>query len=99
MLFEFINISVICQEMINNALCKHLNIFVITYLNNILIFFKTMKKHVNYVKIILKCLNQQNLQLKSKKYEFYQKNMNFFDFVVKHKKVNIDLFKLQTVKK
>ena len=46
MLFRLINVSITCQEMINNALREHLNIFIITYLNNILIFSKTYKEHV-----------------------------------------------------
>lgn len=58
MLFKLINVSITCQSTINNALRKHLNIIVIAYLDDILIFFKTLKKHKEHVKIILKCLNK-----------------------------------------
>ena len=40
MSFELINISTSCQELLNDTLRKYLNIFVIVYLNDILIFFK-----------------------------------------------------------
>ena len=70
MSFEFINLSTTCQEMINDALREYLNVFVIVYLNDILIFFKTMKEHVKYVNTILSCLNKRDLKLKSKKCEF-----------------------------
>jgi hypothetical protein len=39
------------------------------------------------------------LLLKSKKYKFYRKKVNFLDFVVKQYKIRIDLKKLQVVKK
>ena len=59
MLFKFINASTTCQDTINNALKKHLNIFVITYLNNIFVYFKKLKKYEKHVKIILQCLNEK----------------------------------------
>ena len=58
MSFELINVSTICQEMINDALYEHLNVFVIAYLNDILIYFKTLSKHKQHVRIMLQCLKQ-----------------------------------------
>ena len=58
MLFEFINASAICQKMINNALQEYLNIFIIIYLNDILVFSKTLKEHVNHIKKIFEQLNK-----------------------------------------
>jgi hypothetical protein len=46
MSFELINASTTCQEMINDALRQYLNIFVIAYLNDIMIYLITLKKHV-----------------------------------------------------
>ena len=46
MLFDLTNASVTYQELINNALRKYLNIFIIVYLNDIIIFSKTYKKYV-----------------------------------------------------
>jgi len=71
MSFELINVSATCQEIINDALRQYLNIFVIAYLNDIVIYLITLKKHVQHVFQILKCLNQRNLRLKSKKCEFH----------------------------
>jgi len=47
----------------------------------------------------LEYLNIRNLYFKSEKYKFYQKKINFFEFVVKQYKIYIDFEKLQTVKK
>jgi len=85
--------------MINNALRQYLNQFVIIYLNNIIIYLNILKKYINYVFKVLKCLNKRNLHLKSKKCKFYQKEVNFLEFVVKQYKVRINLEKLQVIKK
>ncbi len=99
MSFELTNVLIICQKIINNALRQYLNQFIITYLNDIMIYSKILKKHVSYVFKVLKCLNIKNLHLKLKKCEFHRKKVNFLKFVVKRYEVRINLKKLQTIKK
>ncbi len=99
MSFELTNVLTMCQEIINNALQQYLNQFVITYLNNIIIYSKTLKEHISYVFKILECLNIKNLHFKLKKCEFYQKKINFLRFVVKRHKVRMNLKKLRAIKK
>ena len=56
MSFELINTSATCQKLVNNILQEHINIFIIAYLNNILIYFKTEEKYIQYISIVLKLL-------------------------------------------
>jgi len=84
--------------MINDALRQHLNQFVITYLNDIMIYSKILKEHVSHVFKVLKCLNRRNLYLKSKKCEFHQKEVDFLRFVVERHEVRMNLKKLRAVK-
>ena len=49
MSFELTNASATFQTYINNVLKKYLDKFVIVYLDDILIYFKTKKKHVRHV--------------------------------------------------
>jgi len=99
MSFELINVSTTCQEMINDALRQYLNIFVIAYLNDIMIYLITLKKHVQHVFQILKCLNQRNLRLKSKKCEFHREKVNFLEFVVERHEIRMNLEKIKAIKK
>jgi len=64
-----------------------------------IIYSNILKKHINYVFKVLKCLNKRSLYFKLKKCEFYQKEINFLEFVVKRHKVRIDFKKLQVMKK
>ncbi len=98
MSFELTNASTTCQKIINDTLRQYLNRFVIVYLNNIIIYLKILKEHVSYIFKVLKCLNIKNLYFKSKKCEFHQKKVNFFEFVVKRHEVRMNLKKLQAIK-
>jgi len=68
--------------MINDTLRQYLNQFIIIYLNDIIIYLNILKKHVNYVFKILKCLNKKNLHLKLKKCEFHQKKLIFSNLLL-----------------
>ncbi len=96
--FELINAPATCQEMINDALRQYLNIFVITYLDDIMIYSITLKKHVQHVSQVLKCLNQRNLRLKPKKCEFHREKVDFLRFVVERHEIRMNSEKIKAVK-
>ena len=98
MLFELTNVSTTCQEIINDALRQYLNRFVITYLNDIMIYSNILKEHISHVFKVLKCLNKRNLHLKSKKCEFHRKKIDFLELVVKRHEVRKNLKKLPVIK-
>jgi len=98
MSFELTNASTTCQEIINDALRQHLNRFVIAYLNDIMIYLKILKEHINHVFKVLKCLNKKNLHLKLEKCEFHQEEVNFLEFVVRRYEVRMNLKKLRAIK-
>ncbi len=98
MSFELTNVSTMCQKIINDALRQYLNRFVIVYLNNIIIYSNILKKHVNHVFKVLKCLNKKKLHFKLKKCEFYRKEVDFLEFAIKQHEVRINFEKLRTIK-
>jgi hypothetical protein len=61
----------------NNILRKYLNVFCITYLNDILIYNRTRKKHMGHVRKMLEFLRQADLYAKIQKCEFF-KNKTIF---------------------
>jgi len=99
MSFELINAPTTCQKMINDALRQYLDIFVIAYLDDIMIYLITLKKHVQHVSQILKCLKKRNLRLKSKKCEFHQEKVDFLEFVVERHEIRMNLKKIRAIKK
>ena len=59
--FELTNDSIIYQQYMNDILFEYLNDFYQTYLNDILIYNKTKKDHVKYVRLILQKLREIDL--------------------------------------
>ena len=98
MSFEFINASTIYQEMINDALREHLNVFVIAYLDDILIYFKTLTKHKQHVRKILQCLKQRGLLFKLEKCEFHQFDVEFLEFVMRTHEIRMNSIKFKAIK-
>jgi predicted GTPase len=67
-----------------------LDVFVIIYLDDILIFSKTEEEYKEYIKKILRKLKNENLRIKIKKTEFYAKEIDFLGFIIGRKGVKID---------
>ena len=76
----------------------HLNKTVVAYLNNILVFLKTLEEHILYVTEVLECLDEADLQLKPKKCEWHKEEVEFLGFVVGRNGVKISNKKIQVVK-
>ena len=63
MLFELINASVTFQTYINNVLREYLNMFMIIYLNNILVYSKNKENYKKHIKQILNTLKRADLSI------------------------------------
>ena len=85
--FGLINAPATWQAFINNVFREYLDVFVIVYLDNILIFSKTEEEYKEYIKKILRRLIIENLRIKIEKTEFYAKEVDFLGFVVGQEKV------------
>lgn len=80
--FGLINASATFQVFVNNVLRRYLDQFVIIYLNDILIYSKTKKEHVQHVIKILQALKEADLRIKSGKNEFHVQSVQFLEFIV-----------------
>ena len=75
-----------------------MNDFIIIYLNNIFVYSFTLKQYEKNVNKILKYLNEQDLRIKSKKYVFYRKKIDFLNYIIKRNEIRIDLIKFRAIK-
>src|SRR5204863_5592645 len=95
MLFELTNASVTFQELINHVLYDHLNEFVITYLNDILIYSENKENHEKHVKKVLKRLQKKKLYLKSEKCEFHKQQVKYLEHIVMTEKLEMNSKKIK----
>ena len=92
--FRLTNTPVIYQEVINDVLREYLDVFVIAYLDDILVYSKTLEEYRLYVSKVLEGLGVRDLRLKPEKCEFYIEEVNFLGFIVGRNGIRIDPIKL-----
>lgn len=80
--FGFPNAPAVFQALVNDVLRDMLNHFVFVYLDNILIFSKNEKDHVQHVRQVLQQLLENQLFVKAEKCEFHQQTISFLGFIV-----------------
>jgi len=87
------------QALVNNILYKFLKNFVVTYLNDIIIYFKTKKNYVQHINKILKIFKNKNLRLKLKKCKWYKQKINFLKYIISINEVKINPSKIKLILK
>ena len=98
MLFELTNALASFQNFINDILRQHLDDFLTTYLDDILIYSNTLTKHKIYVRKTLELLDVNDLHLKLEKCEFYKIKIEYLEFVIFEKKISMNLRKITVIK-
>ncbi len=99
MSFELANASVTFQNYINFALRKFLNVFVIIYLDDILIYSQNEKEHTNHVQFMLKRFRKNKLFAKLNKCDFDLKEVDYLKFIVRVNDIRMNLARIAIVKK
>ncbi len=95
--FGLTNAPASCQRMINDQLHEYLDVFVVAYLDDILIYSKTENEHIQHVKKVLAKLRTAKLLLKPEKCEFHQEETHFLGFIVGKHGIRMDPAKVEAV--
>ena len=82
MSFGLKNAPVTFQQLIKNMVREYLDMFVITYLNDILIYSDTLKKHQQHVLKVLEKLSEKTLYIKKEKSRFEVQEVKFLGYVI-----------------
>ena len=80
--FGLTNVSVAFQQFINNIFSNLLDVCVMIYLDNILIYLNNMSKHHQHVKEVLKHLHKTGLYTKVEKCEFHSKSVEYLEYIL-----------------
>ncbi len=80
--FKLTNESIFFQQYMNDILWDFLNDFCQVYLDDILIYSKTRKKHRDHVKLVLSRLREAELQIDIRKCEFNVEETVFLEVIV-----------------
>jgi len=70
------------QHRMNTVLAKFLDIFVVVYLDNVMIFSQTLEEHVDHVKQVLDALNEASMIFNLSKCELFATEVRFLGHIV-----------------
>ena len=76
---------------------EHLDKFIITYLDNIIIYSNSKKEYFKYIKQVLQRLVNKKILVAIKKYKFHIKKTEFYGFIIKLGKLSIDPKKIKVI--
>ena len=85
------------QHFINDVLSDYLDDFVISYIDDILIYSNSLEEHHEHVKKVLKKLLENNLFVKLEKCEFDVQSTTFLGFVLSKDGISMDNDKVKAI--
>ena len=97
MLFDLCNASIFWQNFINDILRKHLNDFCIAYADDIFIYNKIKKKHIEYCHWILNQLKKVDLICDIKKCEFCVQKVKYLNLIIIADEIKMNFEKIAVI--
>lgn len=97
--FGLTNAPAVFQALINDVLRDMINHFVFVYLDDILIFSRTLKEHHHHVRQVLQRLLKNHLYVKAQKCEFHVTEASFLGFILREGQLQMDPAKTDAVRK
>ncbi len=97
MSFKLINDSTFYQHYMNDVLFDYLHQFCQIYLNDIIIYSKTLKKHKKHVQLVLHKLQESDLQININKCKFHVQEISFLELLLFIEELKMNLRKVQAV--
>ena len=95
--FGLTNAPASCQQFVNDVLREFLDVFVVCYMDDILIYSEDPLQHEAHVKLVLQKLLDAGLFVKGEKCEFHTKSTCFVGFMISPNDISMDPKKIETV--
>jgi hypothetical protein len=95
--FGLTNAPALFQRWMNEVLSDYLDIFCITYLDDILIYSDDIETHRKHIKMILKRVEEVGLTLKASKCKFHTNRTEYLSYIIAPTGISMDLEKVKAV--
>lgn len=95
--FGLTNAPATFQAFINNVLRKYLDDFVVVYLDDILIFSKTLNEHKKHVHLVLDELDKADTRASPDKCEFHKQKVEFLGHILLPNEIRMDPAKIKSI--
>ena len=99
MSFGLTNAPAAFMDLMNRVFRQFLDLFVIMFIDNILIYSKSEEDHANHLRIILHTLKDHQLYAKFSKYEFWLNAIAFLGHIISSDGIRVDPQKIEIARK
>jgi len=99
MLFGLFNILLVFQRLMNKVFANLLDVCVVIYLNDILIYSNNIEDHKQHVRKVLHHLQIHGLYTSLSKYIFHKEKVKFLGYLIGPKGLQMDGEKVRIIKK
>ena len=90
MSFRLNNAPAVLIDLINSIFTNSIDLFVVVFIDDILIYSKTKGDHVNHFRIALQTLTDAQLYDKCNKCEFWLKYVSFLVHIMSSQGIKVD---------
>jgi hypothetical protein len=97
--FGLTNAPATFMHLMQSIFGPHLDSFVIVFLDDILIYSKTIAEHTQHVRQVLQILRENKLYAKLSKCEFFKQSISFLGHVVGEHGISMEEDKVEAIKK
>ena len=97
--FGLTNAPATFQRLLNTILRPVLKKIALVYLDDVIIFSKTIDEHLRHIQIIFDLFRRAGLKIKPAKCTFLQKSVKYLGHIVSHKGIQPDPKKTDSIKK
>ncbi|XP_019258898.1 PREDICTED: uncharacterized protein LOC109237094 [Nicotiana attenuata] len=98
MSFGLTNAPAAFMDLMNRVIKPYLDLFVIVFIDDILIYSRSETDHAEHLRIVLQTLQDHRLYAKFSKCEFWLKSVAFLGHVISGEGVKVDSQKIEAVK-
>src|ERR1700731_3970478 len=95
--FGLTNVPAMFQHFMNNIFSDLLDTYIVVYLNNILIYSKDLKQHIEHIREVLRRLQKNGLFLNPAKCEFHTETVEYLGFVLSPTGLSMDMAKVKVI--
>jgi hypothetical protein len=83
--------------LMNNVLSKFLDISILVFIDDILIYSKNMEEHEEHLKLVLQVLREHHLYANFSKCDFFQKQVHYLGHSISKEGVEVDPDKIKAI--
>jgi hypothetical protein len=97
MFFGLTNAPTYFMYLMNSIFFEELDVFVIIFIDDILVYSRTEEDHVKHLRLVLQKLREHKLYAKFSKCEFWLTKVFFLGHILSHNGISVDPSKVKDV--